>query len=361
MKNEDIKIVENLRYSEDTFIIRWNITKLCNYSCDFCIQGNKEKHINDSIGESNEIRKKIAEKIVVFIENSLNHQYRYLHIYLIGGEVMILKNFNEIFNILLNTNFLGDIQFHITTNLSTDIKILKELKDNFQNMKSNYSRKLSISASYYKEFANEKEFIEKVKMLHASSNITYYLASKKQHFQTKRLYDKVVFKILDAISKNKSVITVSVRYPLVEDNDYNDYRIFQKKYSKYADSIHYVIIRNYKKIISSKLKEKLSRDNNKKIKVTLKNEKNYYFSSTSKIDLLLENNKCFNPFGFSCDSGVNSLSIGNLGVVSRCPSCAKETVVGNILKDDIKLLKENMICPSQSCSCDYYHKIKNNN
>lgn len=359
MKNEEIKIVENLRYSEDTFIIRWNITKLCNYSCDFCIQGNKEKHIKNSIGESNEIRKEIAKKIVAFIENNLNHQYKYLHIYLIGGEIMILKDFNEIFNILLNAKFLGDIEFHITTNLSTDIKILKELKDNFQNVKANYSRKLSISASYYKEFANEKEFIEKVKMLHTSSSITYYLASKKQHFKTKRLYDKVVFKILDMISKNKPIIVVSIRYPLVEDNDYNSYKMFKRKYFKYANSISYIIIRNYKKSISKKLKEQLSHDNNKKIKVTLKDGKNYYFSSTSKIDLLLENNNHFNPCKFSCDSGVNSLSIGNLGVVSRCPSCAKETVVGNILEDDIKLLKDNMICPSQSCSCDYYHKIKN--
>ena len=102
MNNEDILNIENLKYSSNTYVIRWNMTKLCNYYCDFCIQGDKDKHIKDSIGENKEVRHEIALKIVKFIEEKINNKYSNLHIYLIGGEVTILSDFRDIFKILLN-------------------------------------------------------------------------------------------------------------------------------------------------------------------------------------------------------------------------------------------------------------------
>ena len=74
MKKEIIKI-ENISRSNNYYVIRWNMTKICNYYCDFCIQGNKEKHIIDSKGEKKK-RKIICEKIVKFIEKELNGKHK---------------------------------------------------------------------------------------------------------------------------------------------------------------------------------------------------------------------------------------------------------------------------------------------
>lgn len=353
MNNEDILQIENLKYSSNTYVIRWNMTKLCNYYCDFCIQGNKDKHIKDSIGESKEVRHEIALKLVKFIEEKLNNKYSNLHIYLIGGEVTILSDFRDIFKMLLNVKFEGDMEFHITTNLSCKMEFLKNLKSDFLSVKSKYSRKLSISASYYKEFSDEEEFIKKARILHSNSAIRYYLISKKNKLKK----NKIIYKYLNHLSKNP-IIIISISYPLVEDKDYDLYRAFKRKYSKYVNAINYIIVRNYKKSISNDLKDKLSNSNRKRIKLTTKTGKVYYFSSTSKIGLLINKTKHFTPKGFLCDSGVNSISINSHGLVSRCPSCSDLTIIGSILKDDIDILKTKISCPSLSCSCDYYHVIE---
>ena len=76
MNSEDIVRIENLSNKNDTFIIRWNITYLCNYNCDFCIQGNKKQHIEKSKGESIEIRNKICNNLITFIEEKINKIFR---------------------------------------------------------------------------------------------------------------------------------------------------------------------------------------------------------------------------------------------------------------------------------------------
>lgn len=353
MNNEDILKIENLKYSSDAYVIRWNMTRLCNYYCDFCIQGDKSKHIKDSNGESKKIRYEIALKLVKFIEEKLNNKYNSLHIYLIGGEITMLSDFLDIFNILLNVKFSGDIEFHITTNLSCKEELLKNLKSTFLNVKSKYNRKLSISASYYREFTTEKDFIKKIKILYNNSSIRYYLTSKKNKFKN----SKLIYKYLNYLAK-KPIIVISISYPLIIDSDYELYKIFKSKYSKYANTINYIIIRNYKKSISNDLKDRLSHSNRKRIKLTTKTGKIHYLSSTSKIGLLINKTKHFNPKGFLCDSGINSISIDSKGIVSRCPSCSNLTIVGNILKDDMDILKNKISCPSLSCSCDYYHIIE---
>lgn len=58
MKNAEIETVENLRQDKGLFDIRWRVTTLCNYQCDFCIQGTREEHLRQAEGESEQLRKK---------------------------------------------------------------------------------------------------------------------------------------------------------------------------------------------------------------------------------------------------------------------------------------------------------------
>lgn len=160
------------------------------------------------------------------------------------------------------------------------------------------------------------------------------------------------------MQKKKSNIFISISYPLITDEDYKAYQIFKKKYQHIVNAIHYIIIRNYKHSISDSLKNKLVKNNIRRIKVTTTDNKVHYFSNTSKIGLAILKTKHFNPYGMLCDSGIHNLSISSLGRVSRCPSCMEKSVIGNILEDEIDLCKEKMVCPNGSCSCDYYQTIE---
>jgi MoaA/NifB/PqqE/SkfB family radical SAM enzyme len=354
MKNEDIIKVENLRNKDDTFTIRWNMTKICNYHCDFCVQGNKEKHLSDSKGESAKIRKQICNKIIYFIENKLNNKFSRIKIFLIGGEITILKDFLDILEKFMNCQFEGEIVIYITTNLSASESVYKEVKRLALSKKdSKYPRKLSITASFYKTFTTEEEFIKKIKILHVEKALKLFLVSKKDFFKNKKIYS-----FIENLEKSMSNISICIGYPLVTDDDYEEYVKFKRRNFFNANIIKHIVIRNFNKSISQQLKKKLSKNKFKLVKVTLKDNKVHYFSNTAEIGFEIEDTKHFNPNGLICDSGVYNISISNKGIISRCPSCSSKTVVGNILNGDIELSNEKFNCPSMSCNCDYYKMIE---
>ena len=131
MKIDDIVKVENLkRQNKEAYAIRWNITRVCNYRCDFCIQGDLEKHKKDSQGESKKIRMAVCDKLKELIENELT-EFKRLDFYLIGGEVTILKDLPEILEKLVNVKYKGMINFYITTNFSCSIEYLEKIKNIF--------------------------------------------------------------------------------------------------------------------------------------------------------------------------------------------------------------------------------------
>lgn len=362
MKNQDIIRIENLYNKTDTFIIRWNITYLCNYSCEFCVQGNKKKHIKKSIGENQEIRSKICDNLVTFIEKKINKQYKYLKIYLIGGEVTILKDFPELLKKLVECKFEGDIKFHITTNLSAPNEVWNYLVELFSK-KYKYGRTLEVSASYYKEYTDETTFINKV-------NILY---KKKDNSKNNILNKKNIFKMIKKILKKHPVknnivknmankiqpIQVSIGYPICTDEEYEEYKEFKNKYSDNAKNINFIVIRDYKKSISEKLKKTLNNvDILKRIKITLDNKKVYYVSDTNKISLYLDDGQQFNPKGYLCDAGIKNISIDVLGRVSRCASCKEQTIIGNIKEKIPDIPAEKIVCPSNKCNCSYYNIIE---
>ena len=353
MKNNDIAKVENLKHPIDTFIIRWNVTKLCNYNCDFCIQGNKEKHIIDSKGESLELRTKICDRIIKFIEEELNNKYKNVNIYLLGGEVTILKDFLDILKKLCNCKFKGTLKIHITTNFSMSENAILKMKKVFNSIENKkYKRILSISCDYYKPFTTEKEFIKKIKLL-SNKNVFDVLINlfKKSNI-------KLGIFIFNKLKKQSSII-VSIGYPIVDDNDCKDFFKFKRKYFMICDSISSIIIRDYKTNISEKNKQKLIKQNKNVIKVTLKNNEVHYFHNTSKISLAIDDMDHFNPKGFLCDAGMYNISISNLGVVSRCQTCPLKTKICDILDDNIKLLDKKFKCPTTTCNCTLYRVIEN--
>ena len=364
MKSEDIVEIENLSVIDDVFIIRWNMTYICNYNCDFCIQGNKEKHIENSKEESQETREKIVKNLVKFIETKLSKKYKKIQIFLMGGEITILKDFLDVVTKLVECKFEGAIEIHITTNLSANEEVVESLAGLF-NKKNFYPRILEISASFYKNFANEEEFAKKVKLLYGKNNLknktvgklfnNRALVNKLKKILGKKLYNKG-----KKIANKIEPVHVNINYPLCSDEDYKDYLEFVKKYNNIARKIGFIIIREYKTSISEKLKKKIDKKyyQSDMIRVTTKDNKQYSLSNTNKIGILLDGELYFNPKGYLCDAGMNNISIDNLGIVSRCSSCKKTTVIGDMKLDTIELPSEKLICQSYKCICNYYRKIQ---
>ncbi len=317
MNNSDIVRIENKIIKKGTYVIRWNVTRVCNYNCDFCIQGNKEQHIKDSKNESLDLRNNILDKIILYIENNLNSKYDILHFYLIGGEVTILKDIFNIMNKLINCKFDGLIKFNITTNMSADKKILKQFVKMFKKLKN---REINFSCSYYKAYTNEKEFINKVKILN-----------------------------------NKQNIKTTINIPLIEDIDYDLYLDFKNKYSKNF-KVEFVPIRNYKKSISDKVKNELNKNPSNRIMVVTKDGKAHYFSKTNIFSMSINKTHNFNPSGFICDAGINSIAISNIGDVYRCNENIN-TKLGNILNDNICKITKKFICNAKSCNCSTLYKV----
>ena len=103
MKNADVRIIENLYHSGKMFDVRWRVTTLCNYQCDFCIQGDYQEHLRQAAGESEQMRRDICGRIISLLE-SLDG-YDAVKVSLIGGELTILQDFPDILERLVSCRF----------------------------------------------------------------------------------------------------------------------------------------------------------------------------------------------------------------------------------------------------------------
>ncbi len=337
MKSTDILRVENLRNIEKKYVIQWQVTYLCNYSCDFCVQGNEEFHNQQAKKESAQIRETICRKLISLIEEELNGKAERVQIILLGGEVTIMKDFIPIISRLLEAKFDGLLEIHITTNLSMDIRTCRTLSTVLRGKKN---RKLTMSFSYYKDFANEKEFFKKVQILTGRS---------------------IRREILKKFFHHANGFQCTIGYPLCQDEDYEQYMQFRRKHAKYADLMKEIVIRDYKTLISKDVKEKLRRMKKpkKNIRVIFKDGKIEYLGHNLDIGLFLDEEVCFQPQGFLCDSGVRFIVIDPQGNMSRCITAAKDTVFGNICTDPPRFLGDKMRCPAKRCACSYYSLIEN--
>lgn len=337
MKSTDILRVENLQNDGKTYVIQWQVTYLCNYCCNFCVQGDREFRSQQSKKESAQTRETICRNLIALLEGQLNGKAETVQIILLGGEVTIMKDFLPIFSRLLEAKFDGLLKIHITTNLSTDIKTCRAIVDMFRGRKN---RKLSMSCSYYKEFANEKEFFKKVGILTGRSNCRKIM---------KRIFHS-----------NRKWFSCTIGYPLCRDEDYEEYMKFMQRHAKYADLMKELVIRDYKTCITKNVKDKLldMKKPKKKIRVTYKDGTTRYFGHNLDIALPLDE-ICFSPHGFWCDSGVHFLNIDPQGNMSRCITAARETTFGNICSDPPQFLGERMRCPAKRCACSYYSLIEN--
>lgn len=343
MKNSDVKQIENIYSRTDVFDIRWRVTTLCNYQCDFCIQGNREEHLRQAQGESSDLRNRICDAVISLIEGF--EGYKRVKIGLIGGEVSIIKEFPDILKRLAQCNFSGEIRFSITTNFSADVTWFYNLIDQFKQGAGHRKRSLSISASFYPEYVSIEQFGEKLR------DISLYSGVRK--------HKKWMSGILKRFGSDKGgKISISAGIPIIDDMDYEMLVNTKTAFQDTGVRVFPIIIRNYDTSLSDRNLKQLIKRENKLLKVTDINDKTMLFPTIQSLGAALDNTDTFCPTGYLCDAGIRNIWIDAFGNVKRCPTIGRAMPMGSILDGTFKLYDGPRPCISDHCSCGVYGKIK---
>ena len=130
---------------ENLFSVSWILGRFCNYKCSYCWPyANSQTPDHQEL----EVYKKTFDEIRF---QAAGNGFTRFHWSFSGGEPTAYKHFLE-----LSSKVLLD-SIHMTTNLSPGMQWWERWLDSTQ-----MSRRRSITASFHHEFANEKEFGDKI-------------------------------------------------------------------------------------------------------------------------------------------------------------------------------------------------------
>ena len=356
MRSDQVRMIMNMpcRFMK-SFVIRWQVTSLCNYQCDFCIQGSREAHLAAAKGESLERRKEITANLVKYIETKVSGRNT-VELYLIGGEVTILKDFKEIVSAFVNCSFKGHIIIYLTTNLSREGDTYAGLCELF---KGKRNRSFNISASYYREYVSPEEFTHKV------DGLKGYLSKRSWANHLVSIKIASLFR-LPAFLKNGANVFLTIGVPVLDDASWDLWGKFRSVYHKSAVHVNQIIIREYKTNLSDKVKERLKSagGSTKKLRVTFSNGESRYFKNMQQLGISLEDaGGRFSPLGFRCDAGERCFSVSSDGAVWRCPVLSDSSIsnkwnsLGDIKNIGSSLLSSPAVCGADHCSCNYFTTI----
>ena len=337
MKNADIQTIENMTFDSSVLDIRWRVTTLCNYQCEFCIQGDRAEHLRQSRGESPETREQICRRIVSLIERQT--RYRSIQIGLIGGEVTILPDFPDILAALAESRFRGFLQFYLTTNFSPDAAYFRRLCHILRQAPQN--RKLNISASFYPAYTTREAFAEKLREV---ARCAQEAADRHSLFHLKR--------------SPAQKVSLSAGIPILQDADYADFLEMRADLQSLGVAIHPIIIRNFPTDLSGRTAETLLQSDRDNIRVFDMRGKEYKFQNIQALGMALEDGDSFCPTGCLCDAGMHNIWIDAFGNVKRCPAIGSTMTMGNLLDDTFRFLEGPGICSSDHCSCNQFGRIE---
>ena len=351
MRNEDVASIENLQARADVFILQWRVTMLCNYQCEFCIQGDRSAHRRQTRGESAETRSAICEQLRQLLDSLQG--YRAVNVALIGGEVTIPKEFPALLEHLAGSSFAGDIAFQITTNLSRSADFYAALCDIVRKRDRAAARRtLHLSASYYAAYVSHEDFSDK---LHA---IASHLAQVSSPFGIQQPLVKKAFAKLGL--SHAASASISIGHPILSDADYQHYLAMQAAFNARGINVNPIIIGEFETSLSPSVQQALALNGASppRIKVTDCSGNEHMFFNIQALGAALEDRDKFCPRGYLCDAGMQSIFVDALGNIYRCPTLGETLQLGSVLDPGWRLHSHPVICISDHCSCNKYGRIQ---
>lgn len=295
------------------FSISWILGRFCNYQCSYCwpyARSNKVDHL------SFEIYKNTVDQIKT---QASNNGFNEFHWSFSGGEPTAYKDLINLLEYIPQEDLYHSV--HMTTNLSPG--------NNFWNLwidrTSNFRRR-SITASFHSEFADEKEFADKLLML-IDNNVFVTINQVMVPDQFYELFERC-----------KRFNDQGINVTLKPQSNLNA--------SKVVDGYDSNMIN----LMQTGFPQKFNGDEIYQISMFDKDNNEYLFDQAER----------FNAFGFNkfkgwmCNSGYQSIIIRS-NEVKRSYSCHDEPL--GSLTDGFQIFSQPKVCITPSCVSSADSKI----
>ena len=159
----------------DLFCVSWLLGRFCNYKCSYCWPYARSSKIDHRplkllIDTMNEIKNQARER-----------QFNSFHFSFSGGEptlhkgyLTLLRHYSE------DTSNCNYQSVHMTTNLSLKIKWLEKYAEAVKDL-----HRVTVTASFHKEFAKKEEFADKIKYLQTQEiRVTINMVMVPENFES---------------------------------------------------------------------------------------------------------------------------------------------------------------------------------
>lgn len=307
-KTDDIKQIQPIKKE---FLISWYVTGWCNFKCPYCISSRDREPFTPE-----QTLVSILTKLNDFVNLNVERD-RKIVLRLFGGEPgfydwpLLLEKLSRLNKLAMSTNFSNNLDYY------------KNLYDYC------YSRNIQLVLNCAKH-PESRDFIKKM------SEITNWCKEKgyKEPINTFVVNDDFDFSILNEF-KNNGITRLRLS---VERSLYN------KTLALKQETLNKIYKYN---------KDYENATTGRTLRVIFKNGFHKDFVNQSDFNNLMSNGG-FKPDGYKCSAGMNNIALWANGdvVYSRC-EFLRDKRVGNILTDDIKLLKDYMVCElNEKCKKD---------
>ena len=342
---DDIERVGQLSLlNRDLFCISWLLGRFCNYKCSYCwpyARSSIPDHrpLELLISTMDEIKKQAG-----------NRGFNSFHFSFSGGEPTLHKGYLKLLehysNDISNSNYQS---VHMTSNLSPGFKWFEKYIQAVSAL-----HRVSITASFHKEFAKREPFADKIKFLQENEiHVTINMVMVPDRFEI--LWD-------DAMYFHEREINVTLK----PQSDPKAQKVVQGYSKSMLERLREGMPqRDYTKSLLEKKQKKPSRPKPKNYKVFLK-------AGSQKFQLELTDSKGkawymdqaerLNAFNFNrfknweCSAGYRSIIIREPdGFIKRSYSCSDKPL-GHIEKG-FQLLKDPKPCITESCVSSADSKI----
>lgn len=334
----------------DIFNVSWILGRYCNYHCSYCWEhGRSDKKDHRPI--------RLIFKTVHEIKRQARERgFNSFHFSLSGGEPTYHPDYLNIIEELGDDSYWCNFQsIHMTTNLSRDIKWLKE----YAELASMFHR-ASVTASYHSEYANKEEFVKKIIMLQEYDiHVTVNMVMVPELFY--KDYNTALWIHTQGINVTLKPQSDPHANHVVPGYTDDQLKILhngmpQRDYTKFRE-IDIRIKRptwNMSKVNPPLDKTNQPKDAPKSMQIEFidKNNKYWYMDQAERFNAFN-----FNKFkGWECSSGYRSIIIREpCGNIKRSYSCV-DGQIGNI-ETGFKLFNKPKLCISPSCVSSADSKI----
>lgn len=350
--SEIVRLGQRSLLHNDMFCVSWLLGRYCNYSCSYCwpYAHSREKDHRDGkviIGAMDEIKRQARER-----------GFNSFHFSFSGGEPTLHPQYLEILeHYAADTPQTRYQSVHMTTNLSQG-------KDWFRSYIAATEKlhRVSVTASYHKEFAKREAFRDKLILLQDHDvQVTINMVLSPDRFPL--LWDDALFFHEAGINVTLKPQSDEKAAKIVPGYTEEQLRLLkeglpQREYTKHRVRMHPQPPVQRPQPRSFERNKSWHDEDEKKIHQVMqvelhdKNDKIWYMDQAERFNAFE-----FNNFqGWICSAGYRSLIIREPGgTVKRGYSCGDEPL--GTLEGGFQLFSKPQVCVSKSCVSSADSKI----